>query len=253
MDTVLYRRQADIGILELNRPKELNALNMEMLGDLYREIGEIGFDRTVRCVIITGVGEKAFAAGADIAEMEDMSFEKAKELARFGCKVFQAIEDIAIPVVAAINGYALGGGLELALACDIRLMSRTAQIGLPETSIGIMPGWGGTRRLQQVAGYATAAEMIFTAGKMDAEYALAHGIVSGVCDGKELMGRALALTEKICKNAPCGVQNAKRAMRKVNMDEVENLNFAQLFLTKDQRAGMDRFIRRQKAERYVGE
>ncbi|WP_082903394.1 enoyl-CoA hydratase/isomerase family protein [Christensenella timonensis] len=253
MDTLTIDKKDTVVILTLNRPDKLNAINKAMIAELSEGLHEIRRDPLARCLVITGAGKKAFAAGADIAEMEHMDFSGAKTFAEKGCAVMQDIETLPIPVIAAVNGFALGGGMELALACDIRIAAENAVFGLPETSLGVIPGFGGTVRLSRIAGYAAAAEMIFSGKAVDAIRAQQCGIVSHVVKPEELMGYACSLAEAISRNAPLAVKAAKRSMRPAQDTAMENMLFAQLFLTKDQRTGMDHFLHKKKAEYFLGE
>lgn len=253
METIQLEKGGGVAVLELYRPHALNALNTEMLRELDATLTELEQDKEVRCLVITGSGERAFAAGADIAEMADMNEQEAKEFAKFGCDVFDKLENLHCPVIAAVNGFCLGGGMELALACDMRLASMSAKFGLPEVTLGVMPGFGGTRRLAKLAGTGTASEMMFTGGVVDAQYALEKGIVNSCCEDDELRGIARNLAEKIAKNAPIAIAAAKKSMWHAGATEVENTLFAALFDTKDQKTGMHNFVNKIKTERFDGE
>ncbi len=253
MNTIMLEKHETIVICTIHRPAQLNAINTEVLLELQQMTREISQDASVRCLIIRGAGEKAFAAGADIAEMAQMGFEGAKQFVQLGCGVLQQIEDLRVPVIAAINGYAFGGGFELALACDIRLASEHARLGLPETSLGIMPGFHGAARLCKLIGYANAAELVFTAQQISAQAALEKGIVNRLLPTGELMDAALSIASKISENAPVAIRNVKRSMKKKEDAYQDNLLFAECFLTQDQKKGMRSFINKEKREAYLGE
>lgn len=256
MNTIKLDFNGEIAQITLCREPVMNALNLEMLFDLERAVNEIECNQQIRCLIITGQGEKAFAAGADVGAMEQMDEHKARALAQKGCCVMDMVAKLRIPVIAAINGYALGGGMELALACDIRIASKKAVLGLPEVMLGVMPGWGGTRRLPQVAGYANAAWMVFSGEWIDAEEAYRMNIVNMVTEPEELMDTALRLAKKICSRAPLGVAGAKKALREYAGADMpgntENELFASLFGTQDQKTGMKNFNHKQKTLRFEG-
>lgn len=253
MDTLTIEKKDTVIILTLHRPNKLNAINQAMITELHDTLLDFRHDPFARCLVITGAGNKAFAAGADIAEMKHMDFFSARTFAEKGCAVMHSIETLPIPVIGAINGFALGGGMELALACDIRLASENAIFGLPETSLGVIPGFGGTVRLANIAGHAVAAEMIFSGNTINAESAKRYGIVNHITKPHELMEYACGLADTISHNAPAAVRAAKRSMRLSQDIKMENMLFAQLFLTKDQRTGMDNFLHKKKTEHFSGE
>lgn len=256
MDTIRLDLNEEIAQITLCREPVMNALNLEMLCDLEQALDVIEGRKEIRCLIITGQGEKAFAAGADVGAMEQMDDRAAHALAKKGCRVMDRIAELRIPVIAAINGYALGGGMELALACDIRIASQKAVLGLPEVMLGVMPGWGGTRRLPQVAGYANAAWMVFSGERIEAEEACRMNIVNAVTKPEELMDTAMRIAKKICSRAPLGVAGAKKALREyagADMPSgIENELFASLFGTQDQKTGMKNFNNKQKTVRFEG-
>lgn len=253
MDTLTIEKKGHVVILTLNRPDKLNAINQTMITELHDALLTIQRDPLARCLVITGAGKKAFAAGADIAEMEHMDFFGAKAFAEKGCAVMHSIETLPIPVICAVNGFALGGGMELALACDVRIAAENAIFGLPEASLGVIPGFGGTVRLSRIAGHAVAAEMIFSAGTIDADCAKRYGIVNRTVPLHELMEYTCGLAGKISGNAPLAVRAAKRSMRLSQDIKMENMLFAQLFLTKDRQAGMNNFLHKKKTEHFLGE
>ncbi len=243
-----YTRQGPVGVLTLNRPDALNALSREMLAGIHTALDAAGSDPEVRVVIITGAGDKAFCAGADIATMRTASASEARDFAGLGHAVGARLEAFPRPVIAAINGYALGGGCELALACDIRLASERARFGQPEVNIGVLPGWGGTQRLVRIAGLAFAKELIFTGRMCDADEAAAHGLANRVVPHASLMNEATALAELIATKGPWAVTQAKLMTnlaldggQQGNLDRERDL-FALAFTTADQREGMAAFF-----------
>lgn len=254
---LLYEKKGAVGILTVNRPEALNAINSALLDELYDKVSEIAADESVRCLILTGSG-KAFVAGADIGEMKDLSKQEGYEFGMRGHRSFTAVENLEIPVIAAVNGYALGGGCELALCADIRIASERAKFAQPEVGLGITPGFGGTQRLIRTVNRAKAMEMILTARTVSAQEALEMGLVSRVVPGEELMNTALALAEAIAANAPVAVRNAKAAVRRsyareLNEDlEAEAKLFADCFETEDQRMAMTAFVNKMPKTEFKG-
>lgn len=254
---LLYEKKGAVGILTVNRPEALNAINSVLLDELYDKVSEIAADESVRCLILTGSG-KAFVAGADIGEMKDLSKQEGYEFGMRGHRSFTAVENLEIPVIAAVNGYALGGGCELALCADIRIASERAKFAQPEVGLGITPGFGGTQRLIRTVNRAKAMEMILTARTVSAQEALEMGLVSRVVPGEELMNTALALAEAIAANAPVAVRNAKAAVRRsyareLNEDlEAEAKLFADCFETEDQRMAMTAFVNKTPKTEFKG-
>lgn len=254
---LLYEKKGAVGILTVNRPEALNAINSALLDELYDKVSEIAADESVRCLILTGSG-KAFVAGADIGEMKDLSKQEGYEFGMRGHRSFTAVENLEIPVIAAVNGYALGGGCELALCADIRIASERAKVAQPEVGLGITPGFGGTQRLIRTVNRAKAMEMILTARTVSAQEALEMGLVSRVVPGEELMNTALALAESIAANAPVAVRNAKAAVRRsyareLNEDlEAEAKLFADCFETEDQRMAMTAFVNKTPKTEFKG-
>ena len=254
---LLYEKKGAVGILTVNRPEALNAINSALLDELYDKVSEIAADESVRCLILTGSG-KAFVAGADIGEMKDLSKQEGYEFGMRGHRSFTAVENLEIPVIAAVNGYALGGGCELALCADIRIASERAKFAQPEVGLGITPGFGGTQRLIRTVNRAKAMEMILTARTVSAQEALEMGLVSRVVPGEELMNTALALAEAIAANAPVAVRNAKTAVRRsyareLNEDlEAEAKLFADCFETEDQRMAMTAFVNKTPKTEFKG-
>jgi enoyl-CoA hydratase/carnithine racemase len=210
--SVLLRKEGAIGVLTLNRPEVYNCLDLETLFTLRRLIAEIGADREIRAVIVTGAGEKAFCSGADLKERRTMTDQQVQLYIRTIRDTFSELERLPKPVIAAINGVALGGGTELALACDLRVMSESAQMGLTETSLGIIPGAGGTQRLPRLIGKGKAKELIFTARRVHADEALAIGLVNRTAPRDQVMASALALAEEMAANAPLALAQAKFAI-----------------------------------------
>ena len=251
MSYVTSLQEGSLLTLILNRPESLNALNAQVLDDLSAVLDAVDLD-TVRCLIFTGAGEKAFAAGADIAAMADMTPEEAAAFSRRGNEVFRRIETFPLPTIAAVNGYALGGGCELAMACDVRLCSETAVFGQPEVTLGITPGFGGTQRLMRLVGMGKAKELIFSARNVKAAEALEIGLVNAVHPPEELLPAAKKLGARIAKNAPIAVRACKAAMNEgidLPMDESVDAEIRELsgcFETEDQKRGMAAFLTKQK-------
>ena len=251
MSFVKSQQEGSVLTLTLDRPEALNALNQQVLDDLSAALDGVDL-ATVRCIILTGSGEKAFAAGADIAAMADMSPEAAAAFSRHGNEVFRLIETFPCPTIAAVNGYALGGGCELSMACDIRLCSENALFGQPEVTLGITPGFGGTQRLMRLVGMGRAKELIFSARTVKAPEALAMGLVNAVYPPEELLPAARKLAARIARNAPIAVQACKAAMNEgidLGMDEAldaEVREFSGCFATEDQKRGMQAFLNKQK-------
>ncbi len=251
MSFVKSQQEGSVLTLTLDRPEALNALNQLVLDDLSAALDGVDL-ATVRCIILTGAGEKAFAAGADIAAMADMEPEAAAAFSRHGNEVFRRIETFPCPTIAAVNGYALGGGCELSMACDIRLCSENALFGQPEVTLGITPGFGGTQRLMRLVGMGRAKELIFSARTVKAPEALAMGLVNAVYPPEELLPAARKLAERIARNAPIAVRACKAAMNEgidLGMDEAldaEVREFSGCFATEDQKRGMQAFLNKQK-------
>ncbi len=254
MENVLYKVEGEIGIITINRPKALNALNSQTLVELGNVINEVAESKEIKVVIITGSGEKAFVAGADIKEMKDLNALKGKELARLAQKAFSAIENMPQMVIAAVNGFALGGGCELASACDIRLASTKAKFGQPEVTLGITPGFAGTQRLPRLVGKGIAKEMISTGDMIDAEEAYRIGLVNKVYSPEELLPKAIEMASKIASRGPVAVSLSKAAVNDgMNMDtesayKYEADIFGLCFATEDQKEGMTAFVEKRKAE-----
>lgn len=255
MSFVTYEAKDLIGIITINREKALNALNTQVLNDLEEVIDGVDYD-TIRCLIITGAGRKSFVAGADIGEMAEDTKAEGKEFCEHGNRVFRKIETLPIPVIAAINGFALGGGCELSMACDIRIASDNAVFGQPEVGLGITPGFGGTQRLMRRIPVGKAKEMIYASINIKAEEALKWGLINAIYPQDELMPAAEKLANRIAAQAPIAVRAAKAAMNEgidVPMDEaiqVEVKHFSDCFETADQKEGMKAFMEKRKHEPF---
>jgi enoyl-CoA hydratase len=246
--------QDGIACITMNRPQALNAFDSEQLDLLGATVHEIGQDRSVRVVILTGAGERAFAAGADIKEMAEKSEAEGLAFGRKGHAVANALERLPQPVIAAVNGYAFGGGCELAIACDIRIASDNARFAQPEVAIGIPPGWGGTQRLPRLIGPGFAAEMILTGRHVHADEALRIGLVNAVYPLAELMPAAWEMAEKIARNSPHAVRAAKQLMAQAFAGDLgaglatEAAMFGAAFATTDQTEGMHAFLEKRSPE-----
>ncbi len=252
--TLLYKIDEDgIVTVTINRPDKLNALNDEVLNELSNVTEVIQNDENVKGVIITGAGEKAFVAGADIKELNGLNEKSGREFSQKGQEVFQSIENLRKPVIAAVNGYALGGGCELAMACHLRVAGDNAQFGLPEVSLGIIPGYGGTQRLTKLTGHAKALELIATGKPIKAEEANRIGLVNKTDPNPDL--EAQNLLKKILKNGPLAVQNAIEAVYAVGNSkgfEKEAELFGKTCATEDAAEGTSAFLEKRKAE-FKGE
>ncbi|MDM8535073.1 short-chain-enoyl-CoA hydratase [Clostridiaceae bacterium HSG29] len=248
---LLIEKKDNVAVLSFNRPKVLNALNSEVLKELDLAIDEIKNDNDIYVLIITGVG-KAFVAGADISEMRDMNAEQGRMFAELGSKVFRKIELMEKPVIAAVNGFALGGGCELSMCCDIRIASEKAKFGQPEVGLGIPPGFAGTQRLSRLVGTAKAKELIFTGNMVKADEAYKIGLVNNVTEVDNLMDEAMKMATKIASNAQLAVRYSKTAInRGIETDfetgnEIEKVLFGISFATNDQVEGMTAFLEKRK-------
>jgi len=251
MSFINVEQQGAVAVLTIDRPKALNALNPEVLADLKAAFE--GIDQSaVRCVVLTGAGEKSFVAGADIGSMSTMTKAEGEAFGKLGNDIFLAIEHFPLPVIAAVNGFALGGGCELAMSCDIRICSDNAVFGQPEVGLGITPGFGGTQRLARLVGMGMAKQMLYSARNIDAAEALRIGLVNSVVPQADLMETALKLANTIAKNAPIAVRACKKAVNEgmqVSIDkavEIEEKLFGDCFETHDQVEGMACFLSREK-------
>ena len=257
-NTLLVHLENDISIITIDRPKKLNALNKETISELHHAIKEADVSKNVRAIILTGNGEKAFVAGADISEFADFDVQQAAQLSREGqMLLFDFIEHLSTPVIAAVNGFALGGGLELAMAAHFRVASDNARMGLPEVSLGVIPGYGGTQRLTQLIGKGRALEMIMTAQMIDASKAEQWGLVNAVTSQEELLTYCISLSEKMKRNGPLAISAAIKSVN-ANFDksitgyDVEISEFAKCFGTKDFKEGTTAFLDKRKAN-FSGE
>ncbi len=254
LENIILEHENAIATIFINRPEKLNALNKVTIKELHETLKLVDENPEVRVIIITGSGEKAFVAGADIAEFAHFTAEEGSQLASHGQQIlFDFIENLKIPVIAAINGFALGGGLELAMACHFRIASDNAKMGLPETSLGVIPGYGGTQRLPQLVGKGRAMEIVLTAGMIDAETAKSYGLVNHVMPQAELLPFCNSLAEKIIKNSPVALGKAIEAVNAnytsgMNGFEVEINNFGNCFATEDFKEGTTAFLEKRKAE-----
>ena len=256
MTNVLLEKKGNIAVATINRPKALTALNSDVLTDLGELVDIVNADSEIRALIITGSGEKAFVAGADIGEMSTLTPEEGEAFGKHGNDVFRRIETLPIPTIAAINGFALGGGCELSMSCDIRICADTAVFGQPETGLGITPGFGGTQRLARLVGPGMAKQLIYSAKNIKADEALRIGLVNAVYPLEELMPAAEKLAATIAKNAPIAVRACKKAINdglQVDMDAavvIEEKLFGSCFETEDQKEGMVAFLEKRKHEPY---
>ena len=251
---IKYEEEDKIAILTINRPKALNALNSGVLDELDKTLSSIDTNK-IRALIITGAGEKSFVAGADIGEMSKLTKKEGEAFGKKGNDVFRKIENFPIPVIAAINGFALGGGCEISMSCDIRICSENAVFGQPEVGLGITPGFGGTQRLARLVGEGMAKQMIYTARNIKADEALRIGLVNAVYKQSELMDAAKKMAKTIAMNAPIAVRNCKKAInegRQVDIDKaivIEEKLFGDCFESEDQRAGMGNFLEKDKSKK----
>ncbi|MBO7610052.1 MAG: enoyl-CoA hydratase/isomerase family protein [Muribaculaceae bacterium] len=249
-DFLKVKTQGGVTVMKISAPKSLNALNSTILGEIDDCIDNLGDD--TRVLIITGDGEKSFVAGADISEMAPLGEEEGCEFGKRGAAVFRKIELLPIPVIAAVNGFALGGGCELAMACDIRIASTNAKFGQPEVGLGIIPGFSGTYRLAKLVGQGMAKELIYTGRAIRSDEALRIGLVNAVYEQAELMDKAHEMAARMIANAPIAIAYAKKCINEsydLNADEaieLENEQFGLCFTTADQKEGMDAFLNKRK-------
>ncbi|MDO6759830.1 enoyl-CoA hydratase-related protein [Tamlana sp. 2_MG-2023] len=251
-NTIILSRTGALSTITINRPKKLNALNKETITELHEAFKEADSDKETKVIIVTGSGEKAFVAGADISEFSDFNASEGKALAAKGHEqLFDFVENLSTPVIAAVNGFALGGGLELAMACHFRVASTNAKLGLPEVSLGVIPGYGGTQRLPQLVGKGRALEMIMTAGMIDAAQALTYGLVNHVVGQEELLNFCTGIASKISNNSSVAISRAIEAVNAnyktgVNGFEVEVEAFGASFGTEDFKEGTTAFLEKRK-------
>ena len=253
-DFIKYEEEGTTAILTINRPKALNALNSQVLDELDKTLNEIDTNK-IKALIITGAGEKSFVAGADIAEMSTLTKKQGEEFSKKGNDVFRKIETFPIPVIAAVNGFALGGGCEISMSCDIRICSENAIFGQPEVGLGITPGFGGTQRLARLVGMSMAKQMIYTAQNIKAEDALRIGLVNAIYPQNELLNEAKKLAGLIAKNGPNAIKNSKKAINEgmqVDIDkaiQIEEKYFGDCFETSEQKDGMQNFLNKSKSKK----
>ncbi|MGA2224640.1 MAG: short-chain-enoyl-CoA hydratase [Syntrophobacteraceae bacterium] len=256
-ENILFEKENGIGIVTINRPKVLNALNAGTILELDRLFDEIARDDSIHAVIVTGSGEKAFVAGADIAEMASMSAIEGRNWGKLAQAVFNKLENLPQPVIAAVNGFALGGGCELAMACDIRIASEKAKFGQPEVTLGIIPGFAGTQRLPRLVGKGRAKELLFSGGMIDAAEAHRIGLANKVVTPEELIAAARDMAGIIMSRGPVAVRLCKAAVNEgLDMDLESGMAyeaevFGLCFATADQKEGMSAFLGKRKAN-FVG-
>jgi enoyl-CoA hydratase len=255
---ILCEIKNNVLVLTINRPDKLNALNRQTIEELHEVLAEAENQNDIRAVILTGAGQKAFVAGADIAEFANYSVSEGKQLSSSGhFKIFNFIENFSKPIIAAVNGFALGGGLELAMACHFRVVSENAKMGLPEVSLGVIPGYGGTQRLAQLVGKGKAFEMIVTADMISAADAYKWGLANYVTTQEELLNKCFEITAKIASKSPTAIKTAIKVINagynnSLNGFEVEIEEFGKSFGTKDFKEGVSAFLEKRKAN-FTGE
>ena len=248
LKNVILEKEGKVAVVTLNRPKALNALNSETLKELDYIVTELENDDEIYAVVLTGAGEKAFVAGADITEMKDLNTMEGRKFSILGNKVFRRLENLEKPVIAAISGFALGGGCELAMACDIRLATDKAKFGQPEVGLGITPGFGGTQRLARLVGTGMAKELIYTGKIIKADEALRIGLINRIVEGEKLMEEAKAMAQTIAANAPIAVKLSKVAINRGIQCDIDTAlmyeaeAFGECFSTADQKEGMTAFV-----------
>lgn len=253
MSNIKLEKNGSVEVITINRPDKLNALNKATIKELGDAVVTAAADKAVTAIIITGAGEKAFVAGADIAEFANYSAEEGKALSQSGhTNLFDLVENTEKPVIAAVNGFALGGGLELAMACHIRIASKNARMGLPEVSLGVIPGYGGTQRLAQLVGKGKAMELIATAGMIKTDEAYQFGLLNHVVEQEELMNKALEIAHQISNNSSVAIAAAIRSVNAgfeegVNGFDIEIEEFGKCFETEDFKEGTSAFLEKRKA------
>ena len=252
-ENIKLEMQDGVAVLTVDRPKALNALNSKTFGEMEVALEQVATDKTLRALIVTGGGEKAFVAGADIAEMADFTPDQARRFSALGHGVMLMLESLSIPTIAAVSGFALGGGLELAMACDLIYASEKAKLGLPESNLAVIPGFGGTQRLARLVGKARAKELIFTADMIDAAKAKEIGLVLDVVPADRLMAHCREVAQKIATKGPVAVAEAKRVIEWGSDQDLraacalEQQAFGLVFGTADQKEGMAAFMEKRKA------
>lgn len=253
-ENLIFTKDGAIGVLKINRPKSLNALNPATVNEIASCLEAVRQDPSIRCLIVTGEGDRAFVAGADISAMVTMTATEGHAFSELGLGVLRKLETLPIPVIAAVNGFALGGGTELALACDLIIAADKAKFGQPEINLGIIPGFGGTQRLARRIGLPRARELIFSGDMIDAETALRYGLANKVVPLAELMHEAMALAQKLAAKPPIAIRQAKAAINAgIDMDldngcRFENEAFALTFATEDKKEGMEAFLAKREAK-----
>ena len=256
MEYIVYEQKGSYAVITISREKALNALNSQVLDELNETLDAVNLEE-VRCLILTGAGAKSFVAGADIGEMSTLTKAEGEAFGKKGNDVFRKLETFPIPVIAAVNGFALGGGCEISMSCDIRICSDNAVFGQPEVGLGITPGFGGTQRLARLVGPGMAKQMIYTARNIKADEALRIGLVNAVYTQDELMAAAEKMAAGIAKNAPIAVRNCKKAINDglaADMDEaivIEEKLFGDCFESYDQKEGMAAFLEKRKVEKFL--
>ena len=256
MEYIVYEQKGSYAVITISREKALNALNSQVLEELNEALDAVNLDE-VRCLILTGAGQKSFVAGADIGEMSTLTRAEGEAFGKKGNDIFRKIETFPIPVIAAVNGFALGGGCEISMSCDIRICSDNAVFGQPEVGLGITPGFGGTQRLARLVGPGMAKQMIYTARNIKADEAYRIGLVNAVYPQEELMAAAEKMAAGIAKNAPIAVRNCKKAINEgldADMDEaivIEEKLFGDCFESYDQKEGMAAFLEKRKVEKFL--
>ncbi len=247
---IILETEGKTAIISINRPESLNALNAQTIKELSEAFGNLNADKDIRVIILTGSGEKSFVAGADIKEFSDYGTAAAEDLSRKGQEIlFDKIENLHTPVIAAVNGFALGGGLELAMACHIRYASENAKLGLPEVTLGLIPGYGGTQRLPKLVGKGLANEMIFSAKMISAQRAKEIGLVNDVFAAEELLTKTKELATTISRNSPMAVAKAIEAVNQSDTGigfETEIKSFGELFEMEDKKEGVAAFLEKRK-------
>jgi len=251
---ITYEQKGFVGVITINRPKALNALNSQVLEELEATFKSVDLE-TIRALVLTGAGEKSFVAGADIGEMSTLTKAEGEAFGKKGNDVFRMIETFPIPVIAAVNGFALGGGCEISMSCDIRICSENAIFGQPEVGLGITPGFGGTQRLARIIGVGMAKQLIYTARNIKADEAYRIGLVNAVYPQEELLDQAKKMASIIAANAPIAVRNCKKAINDgldADMDQaivIEEKLFGACFETEDQKAAMANFLEKDKEKK----
>ena len=253
METLEFEVRDGIGVITLNRPKALNALNSELLNELAAVLSEL-LDVDIQALVLTGSGDRAFAAGADISEMSNFTAQEAEAFSAGGQAVFEMLETFPVPTIAAVKGFALGGGCELAMACDLVLASPTAVFGQPEVKLGVIPGFGGTQRLARRVGRQRALELMLTGRNVDAQEAVAIGLALQVVDEGDVLDAALKMADRIARNGPAALRWVKQVVHETEGRDpaaamaAERSHFALCFATDDQKEGMAAFLEKRRAE-----